>query len=136
MKPSWNPGTPTAAIPSRFFPIPTCAIIFGFPIIALSIPGAKRRPIRRIQIFGEIRIDPQTGQPRGKPKRLTDRSGFVFSTLSATADGKQLTFINDHEQSDVYVAELDKNSTAIKPPLRLTLSDRIDWPGGWRIYQQ
>ena len=81
----------------------------------------------------EIRIDPQTGQPRSKPRKLTDWSGFVFSILSATADGKQLTFINDHEQSDVYVAELDKNSTAIKQPLRLTLSDRIDWPGGWTL---
>ncbi len=79
----------------------------------------------------EISVDPATGKPDGQPRRLTDWSGFSFTMLSASADGKQLAFLNTHDQSDVMVGDLEKNGTALASPARLTLSDRIDWPGRW-----
>ena len=79
----------------------------------------------------EISVDPATGKPDGQPRRLTDWSGFSFTMLSASADGKELAFLNAHDQSDVMVGDLEKNGTALASPARLTLSDRIDWPGSW-----
>jgi Tol biopolymer transport system component len=79
----------------------------------------------------QIRVDPATGKPDGQPRRLTDWSGFSFDWLSASADGKKLAFLNDPGQSDVMVGQLEKNGKALISPTRLTLSDRIDWPGSW-----
>jgi Tol biopolymer transport system component len=79
----------------------------------------------------EIRVDPATGKPEGQPRRLTDWSGFTFDFLSSSSDGKQLAFLNDHYQSDVMVGDLEKDGNALVAPAKLTLSDRLDWPGGW-----
>jgi Tol biopolymer transport system component len=79
----------------------------------------------------EIRVDPATGKPDGEPKRLTDWSGFTFDWLSTSSDGKKLAFLNDPGQSDVMVGQLGKNGNELTAPTRLTLSDRIDWPGSW-----
>ena len=67
----------------------------------------------------------------GEPKRLTDLAGFMALSLSATADGKRVALIRNYDQSDVYVGELEAKSTRLGALRRLTLDDRIDWPGGW-----
>jgi dipeptidyl aminopeptidase/acylaminoacyl peptidase len=79
----------------------------------------------------EARVDAKTGARRGEPKKLTDWSGFNFSWPSATSDGKHLAFVNEHDQGDIYVGELGKNGTELKSPVRLTLSEKNDWIGGW-----
>jgi Tol biopolymer transport system component len=79
----------------------------------------------------EIRVDRATGKPDSGPRRLTDWSGFTFDWLSASSDGKKLAFLNDPGQSDVMVGQLHKNGNELVSPTRLTLSDRIDWPGSW-----
>jgi len=81
----------------------------------------------------ELRFDPDTGSPRGSPRRLTDWTGFSFSNPEITADGKRLVFLNDHWQSDVYLGELANGGTELKPLQRLTLDERLDWPGGWSL---
>ena len=88
-------------------------------------------PHRNDTNLWELRLDPKTGAARSKPRKLTDWSGFIFWKLSATSDGKRLAFVNDRDQSDVYVGELEKNGTQMKTPVRLTLSEKNDWPGGW-----
>ena len=88
-------------------------------------------PRREDMNLWELSLDSKSAAPRGKPRKITDWSGFVFERLSATADGKRLVFVNDHDQGDVYVGELEKGGKEIKTPVRLTLSDRNDWPGGW-----
>lgn len=71
------------------------------------------------------------GRPKGKPRKLTDWTGFTFDDPVITADSKNLAFLNNQNQSDVYVAELTGDGSALKPAQRLTLDDRLDWPGGW-----
>jgi Tol biopolymer transport system component len=79
----------------------------------------------------EVRLNDETGKPKGTPRRLTDWTGFYFGYPELTADEKHLVFLNGRAQSDVYLAELTNNGTELKAPQRLTLDDRVDWPGGW-----
>lgn len=78
----------------------------------------------------EQSFDVESGKPRGTPRRLTDWTGFFFGSPQVTADGKRLVFLNGMAQSDVYLGELP-SGTELKSPQRLTLDDRVDWPGGW-----
>lgn len=79
----------------------------------------------------EIRVNEQNGKSKSPPRRITDWSGFFFSFPEFTADGKRLVFLNARGQSDVYLGELANGGAELKNPQRLTLDDRIDWPGGW-----
>jgi Tol biopolymer transport system component len=79
----------------------------------------------------ELSFDEDTGKPKGNPRRLTDWTGFFFSNLELTADGNRFVFLNGRQQSDVYVGELADGGSELKTPQRLTLSERVDWPGGW-----
>ncbi len=51
-------------------------------------------------------VDSSTGMARGKPKRLTDWSGFELGSLSASADGKRLALLQRRIDSRIDVAEL------------------------------
>ncbi len=79
----------------------------------------------------EIRFDEKSGKPSGSPRRLTDWTGFTFGDPELTADGKRFVFLNGRQQSDVYIGELSGGASEFKAPQRLTLDDRVDWPGGW-----
>jgi Tol biopolymer transport system component len=79
----------------------------------------------------QIRVDPVTGKLKGDETRLTDWSGFHMRRLSATADGKSLVLMNDIQQSDVYIATLTANDASLDAPARMTLSEKMDWAGGW-----
>ncbi len=78
-----------------------------------------------------IDVDASTGEPRGEGRRLTDWVGFRMRVFSATADGKTFVFMNDLEQSDVWVADLTDNDARLESPQRMTLSEKMDWAGGW-----
>lgn len=79
----------------------------------------------------ELRFDEETGRPKGIPRRLTDWTGFFFGYPQLTADGNRFVFLNGRQQSDVYLGELSNGGGELKSPQRLTLDERIDWPGGW-----
>ncbi len=79
----------------------------------------------------ELRFDQKTGKPQGTSRRLTDWTGFFFGNPQLTSDGKRLVFFNGRQQSDVYIGELSGGGKQLKIPQRLTLDDRVDWPGGW-----
>lgn len=81
----------------------------------------------------ELRFDEDTGQPKSAPQRLTDWTGFFFGHPELTADGNRFVFLNGRAQSDVYLGELTNGGTGLKTPQRLTLDDRVDWPGGWSL---
>src|SRR5262249_35607930 len=78
-----------------------------------------------------LHFDQKTGKPQGTPRRLTDWTGFYFGNPQLTSDGKRLVFFNGRQQSDVYLGELSSGGKELKSPQRLTLDDRVDWPGGW-----
>jgi len=79
----------------------------------------------------EVKLDPQTGKPEGKPTRITNWVGFSFAFPTGTADGKRLTFLKSNFHSNVYVAELEAGGIKLTTPRRLTLDDRNDWPTAW-----
>jgi Tol biopolymer transport system component len=79
----------------------------------------------------ELRFDEETGKPKGSPRQLTDWTGFFFGNPQLTADGNRFVFLNGRQQSDVYLGELTSAGSELKAPQRLTLDERVDWPGGW-----
>jgi Tol biopolymer transport system component len=79
----------------------------------------------------EIQTNPSTMQPSGEPQRLTNWAGFILQDLSPTADGKLIAFVRKSDQSDVYVGDLEAGGFQLNFTRRLTLDDRMDWPGGW-----
>ena len=79
----------------------------------------------------EMPVDPDSGKASGKPRRITNWTGFSFSALSPGADGKTLVFLKRQGQMDVYAGELEANGTGLKTPLRLTLNERDDFPSAW-----
>lgn len=79
----------------------------------------------------EVRMDPSTSRISGEPRRLTNWAGFTLRGFSITADGKRVAFVRKTDQSDVYIGTLDRDGLRLRTPYRLTLDDRMDWPGGW-----
>jgi eukaryotic-like serine/threonine-protein kinase len=77
-----------------------------------------------------IRVDSETGEPKGKPIRLTNGQGDI-SSLSITADGKRLAFIKNSLEPQVYVGELDAAAKVLRNNRRLTLDRRASMPFSW-----
>ena len=48
-----------------------------------------------------------------------------------TYDGSRLTVFKTHNRDHVYVAELKAKSTRLGLPMRLTMSDSLDYPDAW-----
>jgi Tol biopolymer transport system component len=79
----------------------------------------------------EVRTDPHTGRPDGKPRRIYEwEHGVSLSGMSVTADGKHVAFTKAIPQSDVYVADLGADAH-LNSPRRLTLDDSNDFPTNW-----
>jgi dipeptidyl aminopeptidase/acylaminoacyl peptidase len=81
--------------------------------------------------FWKLQVDIRTGKPVSQPKKITHWAGFCLDTISATADGKRLTFTEFVDQQAIYVAQLQDGGTRITTPKRFTLSDTFSWPAGW-----
>ena len=79
----------------------------------------------------EVKIDPSNSRTSGEPRRLTNWAGFTLRGLSITADGKRIAFVRKTDQSDVYIGDLEQGGLRLSSPYRLTLDERMDWPGGW-----
>jgi eukaryotic-like serine/threonine-protein kinase len=79
----------------------------------------------------EIRLDPRTGQTGGKPRRISNWSGFSVFGLTVTPDGKHLAFLKGQEQADVYVADVKPGRPRPANVRRLTFDDRNDFPFDW-----
>ena len=79
----------------------------------------------------EIQPASRTRESWEKPRRITNWAGFNLFYLSQSGEGKRLAFVRGREQSDIYIAALQADGTRLKIPQRLTMDDRIDWPGGW-----
>jgi eukaryotic-like serine/threonine-protein kinase len=89
--------------------------------------------------FWEMRLDPRTGAPIEKPRRLTNWSGFCMSGMSETSDGKNLAFLKWAGKQTSFVADLAEGGTRIANQRHFPLSDRsegaVDWtPDGTAIF--
>ena len=79
----------------------------------------------------EIRVETRTGEPLGKPRRLTNWVGVEFGICNATRDGKQLAIQRGTWAAGVYVGELEADGRRLNNTHRLTLSAARDFLGGW-----
>jgi hypothetical protein len=79
----------------------------------------------------ELKLDDKTGVPRGKPRRLTDWSGFLVWRMSATVDGKHLAFLRGTYYQPLFVGELTGNGNRLLNAQRLTADEYINMPVGW-----
>lgn len=79
----------------------------------------------------QLQVDPDTGISKGTPQRLTDWSGFSVDVLSASADGKRLSYMKSVGHSSVYVGDLSNNGNTLTNPRRLTTDDHSNVPLAW-----
>ena len=77
-----------------------------------------------------IKVDPHTGKPDGSPRRLSKGWGSI-SGLTVSADGKRAAFLRNNMQSQVFIAEFDKNKQRLTAPYRLTLDENWNLPFAW-----
>jgi len=80
-----------------------------------------------------IAINLDTGNPTGKPTRVTNwpglRSFAWVPTLSS--DGRRLAVIKAHITTDVFVAPWRENGARLDTPRNLTQGDTDQFPYGW-----
>jgi Tol biopolymer transport system component len=82
----------------------------------------------------QIGINTQTGARTGKPKRITQWGGSYITQLSASADGKRLTFAKRTPQGQVYVGGLPAGAAegrGMSAPRRLTNDEYFDASSAW-----
>ena len=78
-----------------------------------------------------MQLDPQTGQPAGKPRQLTNWAGVCMDFTGGTADGKKLVFTKWSSEGSLYVANVSKGGQTVDSASRLTLNDAVELPVGW-----
>jgi serine/threonine protein kinase/Tol biopolymer transport system component len=78
-----------------------------------------------------LKVNSRSGRANGEPTRLTNWTGLCEWEMSASQDGKKLTFLKSTVQNTVLVGELGPNGALLKPPMRLTQSESINVPAGW-----
>lgn len=97
----------------------------------VSLPD-ERVIYARDQNLWELRIDSYTGQPIGKPRRLTDWPGGSWvGEMSVTAEGTRLVFQRSIPQTTVNVADLAANEMRISSPRHLTLNESVSSAETW-----
>jgi len=81
-----------------------------------------------------ITVDPTTGQPRDEPVQLTYWPGFDTTFISATADGRRLSFVKSHLQTSIYVAQIGTNvETGLARAERLVTDTWARRADGWTL---
>jgi Tol biopolymer transport system component len=78
-----------------------------------------------------LKVNSRSGRANGEPTRLTNWVGPCEWEMSASQDGKKLTFLKVTLQNAILVGELGSNGTLLKPPVRLTQSESMNLPAGW-----
>ncbi len=91
--------------------------------------GVEDSPVLASNLW-ELRVDDITGAPRGKPHRLTDWSGFLVWGMSATSDGKHLSFLRGTYYRPIHLAEITDNGTVLKSR-PLIADEYFNIPMGW-----
>ena len=127
-------GPPTVLFPSSEFPSSEMTTVHdstwlpdGRAIYSVDEPGA----ILPTCNFWIMRFDFRTGKIIEKPKRLTNWSGFCMASLTVTADGKRLTFLEWETHLTSYLADLSADGTDLLSPRRFPQSESSDEALDW-----
>jgi Tol biopolymer transport system component len=73
-----------------------------------------------------VKVDPDKGETRSEPERLTDWTGFSVEWISATADGKRLVVLKTRSQISIYIAPLATNKKSGLGKLERLTTDTWD----------
>jgi Tol biopolymer transport system component len=99
----------------------------GSIIFSRTEPGSRQAESN----LWELSVDASSAKVTGEPRRLTRWAGFNFRDFSATADGKRLVFVKQHQQTDIYVASIARSRGEIVTLRRITFDQRQDRPSAW-----
>ncbi len=107
----------------------------GRLIYQVAEAGSGLEALRSLQDtcnFWTLRLDVHTGKLLGKPKQLTNWTGFCNSaTANVTADGKRLAFLRTANDWTVDVADLEAGGTRIRNMRHFTLDQSIAFLQDW-----
>ena len=62
---------------------------------------------------------------------MTDWGELIPDSPSVSRDGSRLAVLKLHVRDDVYVGELKDGGTRLDSPMRLTVSESMDYASGW-----
>ncbi|HEV2424089.1 MAG TPA: winged helix-turn-helix domain-containing protein [Terriglobia bacterium] len=96
----------------------------------IYLQGRQDAPVETHNLW-EMHVDGRSGVPEGKPRRLTDWSGFSVRSLSATVDGKHLALVRANAHSSVFVGDLPNSASHLVNVRRLTADDYSNQPLAW-----
>jgi serine/threonine protein kinase/Tol biopolymer transport system component len=117
-------GSPVTMIPSGVYVDDFCWLPGGRLI--QSVP----EPMNQGENFWETPVNPETGKPHGKSRRLTNWSSVFLANFSASADGKRIAFFRHSSEGSVYVGDLLPGSR-MTTPRHLTLSEEWNGATAW-----
>jgi len=92
---------------------------------------STQRGAARAGDLWDLSLDEAHGVPHGKPRRLTDWSGYSIHNLSATEDGRRLAFLRSTHHASALVGDLDGNGARLVNSHRLMIEDNINIPLAW-----
>jgi serine/threonine protein kinase/Tol biopolymer transport system component len=79
-----------------------------------------------------LHVDPRTGAPSGKPRRVTQWQNLsLLLPTAVSADGKHVSVATLHYQSDCYIGRIAGGDSSLDQVERLTLDDRMDISPSW-----
>ena len=89
-------------------------------------------PSQRDMNLWSLHVDPSSGTPSGKPRRITQWIGLsAVLPLGISTDGKRLSVRILMYQSDCYVGRIAPGNSALQDVRRLTLDERMDVEPTW-----
>src|SRR5713226_5459907 len=88
-------------------------------------------PDRPFSNLWHIDVDAQKMRALGKLRRLTNWAGFAIESISASRDGRVMAVTKRTDRSDVFIGELAEQGDRLGQLRRVSVEDRIEWPGGW-----
>jgi serine/threonine protein kinase len=78
-----------------------------------------------------LTVNQKTGLPTGPPVRRTRWPDFNISQLSATADGRSVSFVRSTLQQSIWIGALNAKGSRLSGLRRLTHDESIDFPWTW-----
>jgi hypothetical protein len=78
-----------------------------------------------------VAIAATTGEAAGKAVQLTSWSESLPVSVTVTSDGKRLSFLKERIWHDVYLGDLGRDGSSMKPPRRFTLDNRGSYLDEW-----
>jgi Tol biopolymer transport system component len=88
-------------------------------------------PDRPFSNLWKVDVDPEKMRAVGKPRRLTNWAGFAIGSMSASRGGRVLAVTRRTDRSDIFIGELADHGDKLGQVHRISLEERIEWPGAW-----